>query len=178
MTRLAVLLTALLVGLVSGPLSSAEAPARFDFEHVETALAYFAEPDEGILLRIAESRATEHLLTHSERTGYHPRGTSGLELTRVLLEDPGAEGGRPAKVEALVGYVRANPGRQTACLDEAKKYLPDKFDFANPLFVTWGYDIGVCHGRQCLVEPGARSFCSTMPGRFGSTAYTRCITRV
>jgi hypothetical protein len=39
--------------------------------------------------------------------------------------------------------VRANPERQTACLEEAKKYLPDRFDFAIPLFVTWGYDIGV-----------------------------------
>jgi hypothetical protein len=143
MTRLAVLLTALLVGLVSGPLSSAETPARFDFEHVETALAYFAEPEEEILLQIAESRATEHLLTHSERTGYHPPGTSGQELTRILLDNPGPQGGRPAKVDALVRYVRANPERQTACLDEAKKYLPDQFDFAHPLFVTWGYDIGV-----------------------------------
>lgn len=143
MTRLAILLTALLVGLVSGPLSSTEVPARFDFEHLETTLAYFAEPDEQTLVKIAENRATAHLLAHSERTGYYPPGTTGLELTRILLDNPGAEGGRPAKVKALVGYVRANPERQTACLDEAKKYLPDQFDFSHPLFVTWGYDIGV-----------------------------------
>ncbi|MGB3562387.1 MAG: DUF5700 domain-containing putative Zn-dependent protease [Thermoanaerobaculia bacterium] len=115
----------------------------FDLEHVEKALAYFADPDEQVLLQIAESRATEHLLIHSERTGYYRPGTSGLELTRILLGNPGPEGGRPAKVKALVSYVRANPGRQTACVEEAKKYLPNRFGFGNPLFVTWGYDIGV-----------------------------------
>jgi hypothetical protein len=152
MTRPAVVLTAALLALVSRSLDSAADPAEFEFEHVEAALAYFAEPDEQILLKIAESRATEHLLTHSERTGYYPPGTTGLELTRILLDNPGAEGGRPAKVKALVGYVRANPERQSACLEEAKSYLPNRFDFANPLFVTWGYDIGVAMDGSASVN--------------------------
>jgi len=142
-TRSGVVLVAALVALVTGQSGSAEVPAEFDFEHVEKALAYFASAEEQFLERIAESRATEHLLTHSQRTGYYPPGTSGFDLTKTLLGSPGPEGGRLERVEALVSYVRANSERQASCLQEAKKYLPDRFEFAGPLFVTWGYDIGV-----------------------------------
>jgi len=106
-------------------------------------LAYFDSADEQVLLRIASSRATEHLLTHSERTGYYPAGTSGLELTRVLLSDPEPEQWRLAKVKALISYLQTNADRQAVCLSEAKKYLPDSVELADPPHFTWGYDIGV-----------------------------------
>jgi hypothetical protein len=106
-------------------------------------LAYFAKPDDQILQQIAESRATQHLLTHSQRTGYYPPETNGLELTKALLSNPAPTEDKLATVAALVSDVRSNRARQASCLNEAMLYLPDGVAFANPLFITWGYDIGV-----------------------------------
>ena len=90
----------LLTALVEMP-EGVEPSSNFDFGHVESALAYFDSADEDIVLQIADSRATQHLLRHSERTGYYPAGTTGLELTQELLSEP--EEWRIAKVEACCG---------------------------------------------------------------------------
>ena len=136
-----ILISALLVSALSAMPGRAEAPSCFDFEHVESALAYFDSGDEQILTEISESRATQHLLAHSERTGYYPAGTTGLELTRALLAEP--EEWSTAKVKMLTSYLHTNADRQTACLAEAKQYLPDGVEMADRLHLTWGYDIGV-----------------------------------
>ena len=136
-------IVALIVLLVAAPLSSTELVESFDFEHVEMSLAYFAKQEDPVIQQIAESRATQHLLTHSQRTGYYPPETNGIELTKILLSNPIPTEAKLATVETLVSYIRANRDRQASCLNEAKTYLPDTFAFANPLFITWGYDIGV-----------------------------------
>jgi hypothetical protein len=130
--------------------SKAKAASCFDFEHVESALAYFDSADEQILRQIADSRATQHLLAHSERTGYYATGTTGLELTRALLGEP--EEWRTAKVKTLTSYLRANADRQTACLAEAKQYLPARVEMADRLHLTWGYDIGVAMDGSALLN--------------------------
>ena len=129
--------------LFGTPASSSERANGFDLEHVELALTYFAEPDAQILQRIAESRATEHLLTHSQRTGYYSPETSALELTKILLARPAPTEEALTTVASLVNIVKTNQERQIACVNEALMYLPTGVSFANPLFVTWGYDIGV-----------------------------------
>jgi hypothetical protein len=122
---------------------ASEEPGSFGFAQVESALRYFATGDEQDLRSMAESRATAHLLAHSERTGYYPAGTSALDLSRDLVKHPEPEEWRLAKVESLVGYVKARGERQVKCMGEAKKYLPDSVRLTDPLHLTWGYDIGV-----------------------------------
>ena len=47
------------------------------------------------------------------------------------------------RVEKLLASINATPDRQRACLADALKHLPTDFRFTDPLYVTWGYDIGV-----------------------------------
>ena len=132
-----------IVCLVTAPLNSAELAESFNFEHVEMSLAYFAQPEDPVIQQIAASRATQHLLTHSQRTGYYPPETNGIELTKTLLNNPAPTEVKLTAVEALVSDIRANQDRQASCVNEAGTYLPNNFAFVNPLFITWGYDIGV-----------------------------------
>ena len=114
----------------------------FDTAHVEAGIAYLSEPSEGGLHRIADTDAARHLLKHSAVTGYYPSTATAMDISRDLLSKP-AEPSEISRVEELLAAIKAAPDHQRACLADAAKYLPIGFRFAEPLYVTWGYDIGV-----------------------------------
>jgi len=115
---------------------------QFDTTHVEQAIVYLSEPSQERLRRVADTAAARHLLKHSAVTGYYAPDATALDITRSLLSRP-VEAGEIAGVETLLAEIEAAPERQRACLRDAARYLPDGFIFAEPLYVTWGYDIGV-----------------------------------
>ena len=114
----------------------------FDTEHVAGAIAYLSAPSEAQLQRVADTAAARHLRKHSAVTGYYPAGATTLDITRDLLSKP-VEPGEISRVKGLLAEIRSAPGRQRACLADALRYLPEGFRFAEPLHLTWGYDIGV-----------------------------------
>ncbi|MEJ2085700.1 MAG: hypothetical protein P8Y44_08470 [Acidobacteriota bacterium] len=132
---------ALLVLLCSCSGDRANLP-QFDTAHVERAIAYLSEPSQERLQRVAETAAARHLLKHSAVTGYYAPDATALDITRSLLSRP-VEASEIARVETLLAETEAAPERQRACLRDAARYLPEGFAFAEPLYVTWGYDIGV-----------------------------------
>lgn len=139
--RALISLTALLVLACSCGGKGADLP-QFDTAHVEQSIGYFSDPSEERLQRVAETAATRHLLKHSAVTGYYSPDATALDITRSLLNGPVAAA-EIATVETLLAELEAAPERQRACLRDAARYLPDGFTFTEPLYVTWGYDIGV-----------------------------------
>jgi hypothetical protein len=114
----------------------------FDTEHVEGALSYLSAPSDEKLQRIAETAAARHLLKHSAVTGYYPADATASDITLDLLDQPT----QPSVIDGvreLLAEIRADPDRQRACLADASEHLPEGFRFPEPLYVTWGYDIGV-----------------------------------
>jgi hypothetical protein len=75
-------------------------------------------------------------------TGYYPDDATALEISRDLLSGP-VEPEEIRRAEGLLERVKAAPERQRSCLDAAAAYLPEGFRFEGPLYLTWGYDIGV-----------------------------------
>ena len=128
-------------GLSAGG-SGAVPPPPFDTSHVRAAVAYYGAPSDEALQRIADTAATQHLLKHSAVTGYYPADTTAAELSRQLVGDA-AEEDEIERVVALLEIVEATRGRQLACQTDALRHLPVGFRFTDPLYVTWGYDIGV-----------------------------------
>ena len=114
----------------------------FDTEHVEGALSYLSAPSDEKLHRIAETAAARHLVKHSAVTGYYPADATESDITLDLLDQP-TEPSVIARVGELLAGIRAEPDRQRACLADASEHLPEGFRFPEPLYVTWGYDIGV-----------------------------------
>ena len=140
-TRLLLSLTATLL-LSCAPAQESSRLPLFDTRHVDGAIAYFSAPTEDGLLEIAETAAARHLLEHSAVTGYYPPGATSLDITRDLLGGP-VEPTDISRVEELLAGIEAMPEGQRSCLAEAANHLPEEFHFAEPLHVTWGYDIGV-----------------------------------
>ncbi len=118
-----------------------DSPPFFDTAHVEAAIAYFHEPSDAGLQRIAGTKATQHLLKHSAVTGYFPPTVSALELASNLTNArPDLE--EIARVESLLETIKAAQERQQDCIADATDYLPEGHRFVEPLYITWGYDIG------------------------------------
>jgi hypothetical protein len=114
----------------------------FDFAHVKLAIEYFDAPGDSSLADIAATPAALHLKRHSDRTGYYSAGTTSWEITNDLVKKtPSPE--TLNTVRELVRYADKNPARQKACVLEASAYLPEEVRPDNPLYITWGYDIGV-----------------------------------
>lgn len=114
----------------------------FDFSHIDLALQYFETPSENAIDEIAATDAALHLKNHSDRTGYYALDVTAEDITRDLLKNPPSDQTRE-EIRALVAYTKENPERQRACLEEAEKYLPEEAALKHPLYITWGYDIGV-----------------------------------
>ncbi len=126
-------------------------PQLFDTAHVEAALAYFAAPDEAHLLQIAETPAARHLLKHSAVTGYYDADATALDISRDLVaKAPSPE--KLAAVRELLGRINRTPEGQQGCQADAAKHLPEDFRHAAPLYVTWGYDIGVSMNGSASVN--------------------------
>ena len=114
----------------------------FDFSHVKLAIEYFDAPRDSLLAEIAATPAALHLKRHSDRTGYYSAGATPREITNDLVEKtPSPE--TLTAVGDLVHYADKNTARQKACVLEAAAYLPEEVGPNNPLYITWGYDIGV-----------------------------------
>lgn len=88
------------------------------------------------------SLAVVHLKRHSEFSGYFPSGWSGAEISRALLADP-PDAEHLNEVASRVAAYAANEDRQRECLADAEAYLPPEARPREPVYVTWGYDIGV-----------------------------------
>ena len=128
------------------PVSGAAAgpdPA-FDFAHAKAAIDYLREPGDDALAALAATAAAWHLKRHSDHTGYYAPDASALEISRDLVEND-AHGAVPRmdQVRNLMRNVEQNTEMQEFCLRQARETLPPGFEFAHPLYVTWGYDIGV-----------------------------------
>ena len=114
----------------------------FDFSHVKLAIEYFDTPRDSLLADIAATPAALHLKRHSDRTGYYSADATPREITNDLVEKtPSPE--TLTAVRDLVHYADKNTARQKACVLEAAAYLPEEVGPSNPLYITWGYDIGV-----------------------------------
>lgn len=114
----------------------------FDFSHVKLAIEYFDAPRDSLLAEIAATPAALHLKRHSDRTGYYSAGATPREITNDLVEKTPSPETLNA-VRDLVRYADKNPARQKACGLEAAAHLPEEVRPNNPLYITWGYDIGV-----------------------------------
>jgi hypothetical protein len=114
----------------------------FDFSHVRIAIEYFDAPRDSLLAEIAATPAALHLKRHSDRTGYYSAGATPREITNDLVKKTPSPENLNA-IRELVRYADINPARQKACVSEASKYLPVEVQLNNPLYITWGYDIGV-----------------------------------
>jgi hypothetical protein len=134
-------LTAVLL-LSCGRRADREQLPLFDTAHVEGALSYLSAPSDEKLRRIAETAAARHLVKHSAVTGYYPADATASDITLDLLDQP-TEPSVIESVTELLADIRAEPDRQRACLADASEHLPEGFRFPEPLYVTWGYDIGV-----------------------------------
>ena len=114
----------------------------FDFQHASAALEYFEDKDDARVASIAHLTATSHLRKHADFSGYFGSEVSPTEMTRSLLERvPTSQ--EIAQTQALIDYVKAHPERQSECVTEANRYLPQSVGRDTRIFATWGYDIGV-----------------------------------
>lgn len=117
-------------------------PESFDFSHVKLALRYHETPTSSLLAEVSATPAAAHLKRHSDRTGYYPANATTRTITENLLADhPSQE--KVNAVRTLIKYAENNPARQQACMLEAAAYLPTVAQPINPIYITWGYDIGV-----------------------------------
>jgi hypothetical protein len=135
----------LLIGLVLLVVSCTTedpVPGSFDFSHVRLAIQYFEAPGESVLSEIATTPAAIHLKHHSDRTGYYSAADTARSITNDLLAELPTQETLTA-VGELVQYAEKSPDRQNACMEEAAAYLPDEAQPGHPLYITWGYDIGV-----------------------------------
>lgn len=135
---------------VAGP-----APGSFDFAHIDLSMAYFGAPSDGMIEEISQTAAAAHLKRHSDRTGYFPKDATAQDITRALLTEVPSE----EKIQAVLALkesVAGNSAMQEACMATAAAFLPDGATPANPLHITWGYDIGVAmdaHASLNLTHP-------------------------
>lgn len=130
---------------------------NFDFSHVDFAIQYFEASSENLIVEIAATDAARHLKNHSDRTGYYAPDATTEDITRDLMKDiPSSQALQ--EVRALVTYAKESPERQKACLEEAEKYLPKEAMLKNPLYITWGYDIGVAMGDRASLNLTHRHF--------------------
>lgn len=152
------LVAALLLAVTSCTAENpAPLPDGFDFTHVELAIDYFDSPEEGSLESIAATPAAQHLKNHSDRTGYYPADFSALDITNELLKVAPSQK-LMTDVKGLIDYAQNNPERQKACIAEAAAYLPDSAQPKYPLYVTWGYDIGVAMDDRASLNFKHRHF--------------------
>jgi hypothetical protein len=136
--------------------ANAEALAEvFDFTHIELAFRYFASPSEALLDEISLTDAAIHLKRHSDRTGYYPADATSRSITADLLKNPPSQR-RLQAAKDLVAYAAHDPTKQRECFRVASSYLPEQARPGLPLFITWGYDIGVAmddHASLNLAHP-------------------------
>lgn len=130
--------------LLGAGIAAANHDRPFDFAHVRAALRYLQTPSEDALVTLAATGAAAHLKRHSDVTGYYPPEASPLDISRDLVTNDRYKAvPRMAAVKDLLQSVAGNRAKQEFCFSEAKAHLPQGFNFAHPLYVTWGYDIGV-----------------------------------
>lgn len=146
------LVAALLLAVTSCTAENpAPLPDRFDFTHVELAIDFFESPEEGSPESIAATLAAQHLKNHSDRTGYYPAEFTTLDITNELLKvAPSPQ--LMANVKGLIDYAQSNPDRQKDCIAEAAAYLPADAQPKYPLYITWGYDIGVAMDERASLN--------------------------
>ncbi len=135
---------------------------RFNTEHVEGALAYFSAPEGAKLREIASTQAAQHLLKHSAMTGYYTETATSLDITQELIGGEIPDSEAINGVKTLLVAIAAVPDRQRSCTESAAEYLPDGFRFIEPLYLTWGYDIGVSMNGTASVNLAHRRF-ATQP---------------
>ncbi len=114
----------------------------FNFDHVRAAMDYFEVPNERRLADVAFTDASEHLRSNSGMTAYYPAGTSAYDIAEDLLKKI-PEPDFIVEIAERMTQVKSDIPSQEMCFSEAKAYLPDGIRFRAPMYITWGYDIGV-----------------------------------
>lgn len=124
----------------------------YDFTFAELAVKYLETDDSTYLQRIAELKASEHILNHAKHFNYDVPKNSKIELVTYLLS-PADE-----KKEILVDFKRnlQYAKKNIAEIDLAQKVallnLPMNFNYSSTLFFTFGYDLGVVYGKNASVN--------------------------
>ena len=136
------------VGVAAADESDHSLNQEFDPQHAELALHYFENPVGRILGEMAATDAARHLKRHSDRTGYYPADTTTYMMTLDLLglgsgpQTPIIGGAR-----GVMAHIAERPDRQASCRTDAAVLLPPGAKTDAPVFLTWGYDIGVATDR-------------------------------
>lgn len=136
---------------------AADVAELLDFTHIELAFHYFATPSEALLDEMSKTGAAIHLKRHSDRTGYYPANATSRSITEDLLRKLPSED-RLQAVRNLVAYAAQDPIKRRECFRIASSYLPEQAQPGRPLFITWGYDIGVAMDDHASLNLAHRHF--------------------
>jgi len=124
----------------------------YDFSFAELAVKYLETEDSFYLHKISELGAIEHILNHAKQFNYNVPTDSKLELAIHLLSPINEKKEILNAFKKNLTYAKKN----IAALDIPQKtclqYLPNSFQYESRLFFTFGYDLGVAHGKNASLN--------------------------
>lgn len=124
----------------------------YDFSFAELAVKYLETSDSIYLQRIAELKATEHLLNHANRFNYNVPKNSKAELVKYLLSPIDEKKKILGNFKRNLKYAHNNIAEVDLAQNISLQYLPEGFHYSSYLFFTFGYDLGVVYGKNASVN--------------------------
>ena len=124
----------------------------YDFTFAELAVKYLETDDSTYLQRIAELKATEHILNHAKRFNYNVPKNSKIELVTYLLSPADEKKEILADFKRNLRYAKNNIAEIDLAQKVCLQYLPDSFHYSSNLFFTFGYDLGVVYSKNASVN--------------------------
>lgn len=124
----------------------------YDFTFAELAVKYLETDDSTYLQKIADLKATEHIINHARRYKYNVPRNSKIELVRYLLSPVNEKKKLLPDFKRNLQYAKKNVAEIDLAQKECLKYLPDSFHYSSNLFYTFGYDLGVVYGENASVN--------------------------
>lgn len=121
---------------------------NYDFTFAELAVKYLETGDSNYLQKIAELKATEHILNHARRYDYNVPKDSKIELVTYLLSPINEKKKILADFKRNLQYAKSNIAEIDLAQKVCLQYLPDGFHYSSNLFFTFGYDLGVVFGKN------------------------------
>ncbi len=125
---------------------------NYDFTFADLAVKYLQTDDSTYLQKIAELKATEHIINHAKRFNYNVPKKSKIELVTYLLSPADEKKEILADFKRNLQYAKKNIAEidltQKVCLE----YFPSGFEFKSNVFFTFGYDLGVAFGKNASVN--------------------------
>lgn len=124
----------------------------YDFSFAELAVKYLETDDSTYLQKIAELKATEHLLCHANRFNYNVPKISKIDLVKYLLSPTDEKKKILTDFKRNLKYAHENIAEVDLAQKVCLQYLPEGFHYSNYLFFTFGYDLGVVYGKNASVN--------------------------